>query len=382
MKPTIEKRIIVALDLTHQSGREHLDGFYQHSDRKGCWEVRLVPSTEESYAPIAKSIVERGIDGAVVKGECAPSVADAIFSAGIPVVAIDRPHHSTPHMADAYVTNDNEHIGHEAASYFDTLGRFASYGFVPDPNDCEWSRTRGNAFLSAVAERHREAVVANLGWPLAERIAALPKPIALFAAFDQCAATVLEICRELHLKVPKDASVLGVDDDALICEHTRPKLTSIRPDHAGQGFAAARELDRLLSGKARRRNDIVCRHVGISERDSTAVISPGVRIVREVNTYLDGHALKPIRVADIVAHVGVSSRLANLRYSEATGRSIQEELVARRLAEAKRLLEKTGWPMTRIATRCGFKSSIVLAHLFSSHFDMSMSEWRNAHGEI
>jgi transcriptional regulator GlxA family with amidase domain len=154
------------------------------------------------------------------------------------------------------------------------------------------------------------------------------------------------------------------------------------PDHAGQGFAAARELDRLLSGKARRRNDIVCRHIGISERDSTAVISPGVRIVREVNTYLDGHALKPIRVADIVAHVGVSSRLANLRYSKATGRSIQEELITRRLTEAKRLLEKTSWPMTRIAIRCGFKSSIILAHLFSSHFNMSMSAWRNTHGEI
>ncbi|MBQ3807596.1 MAG: substrate-binding domain-containing protein [Kiritimatiellae bacterium] len=382
MKPTIEKRIIVALDLTHQSGREHLDGFYQHSDRKGCWEVRLVPSTEESYAPIAKGIVERGVDGAVVKGECARSVADAIFSAGIPVVAIDRPHHSTPYKADAYVTNDNDNIGREAAGYFDELGRFASYGFVPDPNNCGWSQIRGKAFLSAMSERHRDAIVEKLDWPVSERLAALPKPVAIFAAFDQCAATVLEICRELRLKIPKDVAVLGVDDDAIICEHTHPKLTSIRPDHVGQGFAAARELDRLLSGKARRRNDIVCRHIGITERDSTAVISPGVRIVREVNTYLDGHALKPIRVADIVAHVGVSSRLANLRYSEATGRSIQEELITRRLAEAKRLLEKTSWPMTRIATRCGFKSSIVLAHLFSSHFEMSMSDWRNTHGEI
>lgn len=382
MNRMIEKHILVALDLTHQSGREHLDGFYRFAERKNCWEVRLVPSTEESYAPMVRSIVKKGIDGAVVKGECVPSIADAIFSAGVSVVAIDRPHHSTPYKADAYVTNDNDNIGREAAGYFDALGRFASYGFVPDPNNCGWSQIRGKAFLSAMSERHRDAIVEKLDWPISERLAALPKPVAIFAAFDQCAATVLEICRELRLKIPKDVAVLGVDDDAIICEHTHPKLTSIRPDHVGQGFAAAKELDRLFSGKAKRQSAIECRHIGISERDSTAAIPPGVRIVREVNTYLDGHALEPVRVSDIVAHVGVSARLANLRYSEATGRSIQEELVARRLAEAKRLLEKTDWPMTRIAMRCGFKSSIILAHLFSSHFGMSMSSWRKAHGEI
>ena len=79
-----------------------------------------------------------------------------------------------------------------------------------------------------------------------------------------------------------------------------------------------------------------------------------------------------------IAHAGVSARLANLRYSKATGHSIQEELVSRRLAEAKRLLSKTSWPMTRIATRCGFKSRVVLTHLFSAHFGMSMSAWRNS----
>ena len=34
--------------------------------------------------------------------------------------------------------------------------------------------------------------------------------------------------------------------------------------------------------------------------------------------------------------------------------------------------------MTRIATRCGFKSRVVLTHLFTSHFGMSMSAWRNS----
>jgi transcriptional regulator GlxA family with amidase domain len=49
----------------------------------------------------------------------------------------------------------------------------------------------------------------------------------------------------------------------------------------------------------------------------------------------------------------------------------------RRLKEAKRLLSGTEWPMKRIAERCGFRSQIVLAHLFSSRFGKSMRQWRS-----
>ena len=376
MKAKPEFRVIVVLDLSLQSGREHLDGFYHHADGRTNWEGRLVPSVDESSEPMVKSIIEKGIDGAVVKSDCSPSIADAIFATGVPVVAIDRPCHSMSHTADSYILNDNKLFGREAAKYFDTLGRFAAYGFVPDPNGREWSKARGSAFMAAVAQRHRDTKVSQLQGDISEWIASLPKPLAVFAAFDRCATMVFDACHELCLSIPNSVAVLGVDDDAIICEHTRPKLSSIRPNTVMQGFEAAKELDRLLLGKPRHVRPIVCPHIGISERDSTAPIPPGVRIVRETNAYLDRHALDPIRVADVVMHIGVSARLANLRYSESTGRSIQEELVNRRLSEAKRLLSKTSWPMKRIATRCGFSSATIFAHLFTAHFGMSMRNFR------
>ena len=39
--------------------------------------------------------------------------------------------------------------------------------------------------------------------------------------------------------------VMHVDDDTLICEHTRPKLSSIRPNTVMQGFQAAKELEKM-----------------------------------------------------------------------------------------------------------------------------------------
>ena len=390
-----DKRILVALDLTHESGRAHLNGFYRYADKQPEWEVRIVPSTEASYAPMVKEIVAAGIEGAVIKGECVPALAETIFAARVPVVSIDKPGRAGPRRANAYVVNDNARIGLAAAQYFKRLGRFAAYGFVPDPNDCEWSQMRGRAFTEAVAHllgadacrRYTPPPDDGTGAPtfrsgLSRWLAALPKPAAVFAAFDQCAATVLEECRDNRLKVPSEIAVLGVDDDALVCEHARPKLTSIRPDHARQGYEAARELNRLMSrpggGAMRRGGPLALTHIGITERDSTTFVPQGLRIVREITAYLDEHALTPIRVADIVAHAGVSERLANLRYSELTGHSIQEELINRRLAEAKRLLKETALPLARISSRCGFKSQIVLAHLFRKHVGQSMSDWRRA----
>ena len=373
------KRILVALDLTHQSGREHLAGFYSFADKKSNWEIRLVPSTEPSYLPMVERFLADGVDGAIIKGECVLPLAKAIRKAGIPVVAIDRPHSQKEDVADVYVCNDNELVGRSAAQFFDSLGRFASYGFVPDPNNCEWSRTRGKAFLGACAAKHRSAKTSSAKGDLTEWLAALPKPAAVFTAFDPCAANVLEACRKAKLKVPKDVAVLGVDDDALICEHTRPKLSSVKPDSSGQGFAAAQALSRALHARGvskKRSRTIVCPRLRIVERDSTATVPPAAQLVRNIIAYLDEHALEPIRVSDVVEHAGVSPRLANLRFSQTRGHSIQEELVERRLKEAKRLLSATDWSMKRIAERCGFKSQIVLAHLFSSRFGKSMRQWR------
>lgn len=378
MKKKNSFRILVVLDLVLQSNREQLEGFYRHAESKSNWNVQIVPNLEESGCVMVKGIIREGIDGIIVKSDCPASMSDVIFAAKVPIVFVDRPSQQVVRTAHAYVSHDNRSLGRMAAQYFDSLGRFAAYGFVPDPEGHEWSKVRGKTFMAEMSRRHKDANVSELRGPITEWIAAQPKPFAVFAAFDRCATAVFNACRTLHLAIPKNVAVLGVDDDALICEHTRPKLSSIRINTVMQGFLAAKELDRILSGRPRRRAPVSCQHLGISERDSTAPVQPGLRVVREVNAYLDKHALKPICVADVVAHAGVSARLANLRYSQSTGHSIQEELVSRRLEEAKRLLVQTSWPMTRVAIRCGFRSQGVLSNLFSAHFGMSMRSYRNA----
>ena len=242
-------RILVALDLTHQSGRDQLSGFYRFADRKNNWEMRLVPSTEPTYLPMVRRFLEEGVAGAIIKGECVQPLADAIRKAGVPVVAIDRPHSEKEDVADMYVCNDNTLIGRSAAQFFDTLGRFASYGFVPDPNGCEWSRARGKAFRGACAAKHRHATVSTARGDLAGWLADLPKPAAVFAAFDQCAADVLEACRTAKLKVPKDLAVLGAHlrayaPDAVERQARRRRTGFRRREGAEPGDPRARRTEK------------------------------------------------------------------------------------------------------------------------------------------
>ena len=53
---------------------------------------------------------------------------------------------------------------------------------------------------------------------------------------------MLLAARRLGIGVPDELAVVGVDDNAEICDNTRPMLSSVRRDLEGEGRAAAELL--------------------------------------------------------------------------------------------------------------------------------------------
>ena len=303
-------RILAALDLSHQSGREQLSGIYQYADTNTHWQISMVPGTESIYAAIInRMIASREIDGAILKADV-PSVADHMAGSDVPVSFIDMPRSPTLHMRrnSAFILNDNAAIGEAAADHFCSLGRFASYAYLPPNLELEWSRVRERAFFARLAENGRKGFAkppSHYGEDfeyaqreLAEWLAALPKPVAVFASFDMLAAHVVACCREMGIAVPDSVAVIGVDNDRIVCEHSRPQISSIRPNHEMQGFEAARQLDRLLwSRRTRAKATIVCcPHLGIVERGSTAALSPGLQLVERARAYIRENYAKGVSV--------------------------------------------------------------------------------------
>ena len=71
------------------------------------------------------------------------------------------------------------------------------------------------------------------------------RPTAIFAASDEMAIGVLRAARELHLRVPEDVSVVGVDDHELAAFFD---LTTVAQPVLEQGRVAAQQvLDALAA---------------------------------------------------------------------------------------------------------------------------------------
>ena len=114
----------------------------------------------------------------------------------------------------------------------------------------------------------------------------------------------------------------------------------------------------------------------VIHRESTAELSTSGKLVQKAVAYIRHHALEGIGVADVVAHLQVSRRLADLRFRELQHSSIGEEITRVRLAEVQRRLRATKEPIDAIAVQCGYANPNYLKNLFRKRFSMSMRDFR------
>ena len=199
------------------------------------------------------------------------------------------------------------------------------------------------------------------------------------AANDDTAFKLMEVIKASKLKIPADYAILGVDNDTLICENVRPRLSSIQPDFESEGFIAAKVLDEMMQKESPTPvSTIIAGIKRIIRRESTAEISHAGRLIQKAIAYIDAHATDGIDVSDVVAHLGCSRRLADLRFRQLQGRSILETIIERRLTAVQRRLAETRDTIDTITADCGFKNPNYLKNLFKKRFSMTMSEFRKA----
>ena len=88
------------------------------------------------------------------------------------------------------------------------------------------------------------------------------------------------------------------------------------------------------------------------------------------------HLDERLSVDDLAAHARMSRRNFTRRFAEATGTTPARWVLTRRLDEARRLLEMTTWPMTRIADACGFSSVVTFRQNFAAAFATTPTSYR------
>ena len=377
----MRKKVFIALRMAGIAGQEKLSGIFRFLGENHDWDIRLVRTAGEFTVAAVKEALRARYDGFIVSIPGTEESAAVLASTDIPTIVMDihSPLLSARKRCIVFIRNSSEEIGRTAANHLLAIGKCRSYAFVHNPSVMQWSIDRCKAF--------RETLRDNGFWchelKAPEGLQELERPVGIFAANDDRGYDVIEFCHAHRIRVPEDAAVLGINNDTLICENCHPQLSSIQPDFEQEGYLAAETLSKMMGISTTHPSSLIPHpsslYVGVKSvirRESTAELSTSGKLVQKALAYIRRHALEDIGVSDVVAHLKVSRRLADLRFRELQHTSIGEEIIRIRLAEVQRLLRATRDPIDAIAAKCGYANPNYLKNLFRKRFSMSMREFR------
>ena len=384
------RRILVAIPTNGSDGRLRLGGIIRYANRKPQWDLKFILSrTAFNDDEVAALMSDgHGVDGCILAAYT-PAV-ERLLAAGVPcVAALENLHEKLQHYHSyRAVFIDNAEVGTAAAEHFKSLGCFSSYAFVPAPPAIRWSLERKAADKRAKFFEFPETAfeMTNLSGEngiqmregaLEDFIRSLPKPAAVFGANDILAMQVLKACHNAKVKVPSEVAVVGCDNDELVCQNTKPQLTSIQPNFDLAGFTAAKMLDDMMRGKKVAKEPATIGKVKMFSRSSTCNLPPSVVLVQHAMEYIREHEKEGISTSDVIARLRVSRSLLDLRFRQIRGESVMDTILAIRLEAVKKMLTGTSRTILAIGEACGFRNPDYLKRLFKKRFGMSMREWRH-----
>ena len=204
----------------------------------------------------------------------------------------------------------------------------------------------------------------------------LPRPLALFACNDICAQQVLNACREHKIKVPEEVSVIGVDNDDVICELSDPPLSSIEPNAKQIGYESAALLDRMMKGRSVSFITKRLPPVRLVERASTDTVAVGDILTVSALRYIRDHFADGIAVKDVVAHLKCSRTNLERRFHQTLHCSIRDAILQRRTNYARGLLRESNLRLKDIAARAGYSTVAHFCRVFQKEFGESPSQYR------
>lgn len=379
-RPERRKNVLILLwSSTISSGRDFLAGFARRARHRRDWNLHLRISKKTLEPNILHAIKLGGYHGIVTDEDSYNSIPKGVIPEETSVVVFGTYNPAAPENV-VFVQNDNAAIGRFGGQYLFNLGKFRSFGFVPTEVEHGWARIRAEAFSKEIARHRAESRVFDhndRSTSLKAWLASLPKPAAVMAACDTTALEVIETCKRTKLAIPGQLSILGVDNDELLCEFDNPTISSVLPRHDTVGEMAVTALAKMFRNPRTSKPRVtICDKQTVVERESTAPLSPATHLITSALAFIRQNATKAITTDDVVRHLGVSRSLAALRFREYQGETIREVILRTRLEEVKKRLSTTQLSVTKVARVCGFTDIPHLQMVFKKHFGVPMGKWR------
>ena len=394
---------------------QKLAGIRRYCSARG-WEVRPIGRPDFSSERLPLILEEWQPIGCIVEGIGNTDVPPPGLFGVVPVTYLECPPDIVGNAPNILV--DDAAIAREAVREL-SAGRPSCYAAVGSLYGHQWARSRLRAFREAVAvetgkkcavflmpSSNTEDFEARLAH-LAAWVAALPRNCAIFAASDVIAARVVAAARDASRNIPRDLTLVSTDNHPEICEASDPPISSIQIDLERMGYVAASMLAATIKGRAapeiKGRAELGIKGRATREMKGAACAANGgsfapkahpLLTVRRKSTggrgrhepwVLDAvaairaEACEGLTAGELIGRYPVSKRLFTLRFREATGHSVLDEILHVRLEKAYTLLAQTDTAIGAIPGLCGFRSERTLEALFRDRAGMSMRDWRKTH---
>lgn len=284
------------------------------------------------------------------------------------------------------VASDNETVGRIGAEHLLERGfrHLAFCGYSDDPGR-GWSAPRAKGFTRRASDASVTCATFSpddqgswlaIRLLLASWIRMLPRPIGIMAANDRRARQLLEASQHLGIKVPEEMAVIGVDDDPFICENCHPTISSVDQGAHRVGEAAATLLGEMMEGAQRPPGVVVIPPIGVVKRRSSDTIAVADKTASAALGYVRLHACEGIKIADIADALGMSRSTIQMRFREAVGRTLHNEIQRVRIETAQRLLATTNLPIKQVSDRSGFRTVQHMTAVFRKVLDATPAACR------
>ena len=381
-------RLLIISDFTEAFPSKLLRGIVNYSRRKEQWSICRMPPAYKRLIGI-KGVIDwaKSWGADAVIGQFEEDDEVGLFAEnGIVAVAQDfkQRFKTIPNITADYIGT-----GRMAARFYLERG-FRNFGFFGFRNVC-WSDERFEGF-------RQEVTAAGFGdslysynlqdidhlWyyerqHLREWLHAIPKPIGIMACDDNQGNNLVEACHVAGIRIPSELSILGVDNDELLCELGSTPLSSIQVNIEEGGYQTAALIEQRVLNPHAPLEDIVLRPVKIVSRISTAAYATDDIQIQKAVQFIHRNVMKKISVEDVTNEVALSRRLLERRFKKVTGQTIYQYITDLKLKEFAQMIVDTDDQLTDIAITLGESDTKSISRRFKQLYGCSPSQWREKH---
>jgi LacI family transcriptional regulator len=377
------KRILILIDYSSEFSRRLLKGLIQYSNDHGPWIFYRLPTyykTLYGKEGIVEWAKEWKADAIIARWDHEDT--NLLATLNIPIILQNYKSRS-PYFSN--LTGDYIGTGEMAARFFikrryRNLAYYGNKGVI-------WSRERGEGF-------RREAEKANLNYyyfetenlngedwgtshmKLDDWLLSLPKPVGLFACDDSFALRVSQSCTINNIRIPEEISLMGVDNDELICHLSDPPISSIVTDVEKGGYEAGRLIDRMISGEIEEPFNIIINPTRFELRKSTEKYDITNEYISQVVNFIEDNFTTNIDIEGLTELVPLSRRNLEVKFKEEMGTSIYQFILSCRIDYFARLLLTTDRTLFDLALESGFNDCKNIARIFKKLKGCTPTEYR------